>query len=268
MKAKIIILTSFAAMLAVVSCTKVSEKENQASLFVYCGSSMRPPMEEIAKLYEKEKGEKVVFTFGDSGTILIQAEQSKMGDLYVSHEPFSTLTMKKKTADETKTIAYLYPIIAVRKGNPKGIHSFSDLDKQGIRLGLPDSKYSTCGQIVSAMLKKAGLEEAVQKNVVLNTRSSGDLGNALKLGTIDAAVMWDAVAAIYSNEIEIAKIEKKYEIDAITSATFEKVRMDKVAVTVVLLSFSEKKPEAKQFIDFVCSPKGQEIFKQKGFSIQ
>ena len=58
-------------------------------LRVGCGSSMRPPVEDLAALFTKRTGCEVLRNYGGSGTVLLQIEESKEGDIYICHDPFA-----------------------------------------------------------------------------------------------------------------------------------------------------------------------------------
>ncbi len=178
-------------------------------LLVYCGNSMRTSMEELAPIFGAEKGVEVEITYNDSGTLLAMIEETGKGDLYVCHDPFGGAAEVRGLASKSYTIAYLVPVIAVARGNPKGIKSFKDLLRPELKVGITSRQYSSCGHIVSFMLEKAGLAEEFKKQnkPTLESRTGGEVGNALKLGTIDAGIIWDAVAYRYRDLVETIPIE-------------------------------------------------------------
>jgi molybdate transport system substrate-binding protein len=173
-------------------CTRSSDK----TLTVYCGVSMRPPMEELADLYREETGTKIEFLYGDSGTLLSQAELTGKGDIYICHDPFMAAARSKGLVDRDWTVGYLYPVIIVTKGNSADIHSIRDLAREGLRVGLGDQRYSTCGNIITTVLRKAGLSESIGDNVVLRARTSSEIANHLNPG-----YSYDFESQLYSSSI-------------------------------------------------------------------
>lgn len=246
--------------------------KQESRLLVYCGNSMRTPMEELEHIYEAEKGAEVEITYNDSGILLFTIDERRKGDLYVCHDPFGGAAQVKGLARKTFTTAYLIPVIAVAKGNPKGVNSIKDLAKPGVRVGLTLKEYSTAGHIVTFMLKQAGITEAVERNVVLRSRTGGEVGNALKLGTIDAGIIWDAVAYRYRDLLETVPLDEQYRprvgVDAVTTATYGKIELAEVKVFVQSLTCSKQPELADEFARFVASERGKAVFRKHGFTVR
>ena len=112
-------------------------------LRVGSGSSMRPPVEELAKLFERQTGCEVLRDYGGSGTVLLQIQESKEGDIYICHDPFAYTCDDRKLSTRWHTMAYLHPTLAVLKGNPKGVKGLKDLLRTDLQLGLPHRDRST-----------------------------------------------------------------------------------------------------------------------------
>jgi len=236
------------------------------TLDVRSGGSMGAPIREIAKLFEAETGRKVRITLGDSGTLLLETSEAREGDVYVCHDPYALLARERGMSTRWYTVAYLTPVIGVAKGNPKNIQGLKDLLRPEVRPGLPHRQFSTAGQIVWASLKRNGLYAAMDQRKPFESRSSGDLANQLKLGSLDAVVMWDAIARSLPDAIAIVPIEPEYKVDAITSATSSKVfDVRETKVTVVPLVFAKEPLLAAQFAALAMSARGREIWTRHGF---
>jgi molybdate transport system substrate-binding protein len=239
----------------------------QAPVLVYCGSSMRTPMEEIGKLYEKKHGRRIDLSFGDSGTLVIQAEQRKAGDAFVVHDPFGAMAENRGLVESTTPVALLVPSIGVKIGT-KGeleVKRLGDLAKPGLKLGIPDAQYSTCGNVLAAMLKKASLDEAVMKNASLTSRSSGDLVNALSLGSVDAIVAWDALIRRDAT-LKLIPIEPEYQLDAVTSATGKTYQVRNIYITISVLKSAMDASAARKLVELAAGPEGQAVFTRHGFA--
>jgi len=257
-----------AAMLA--GCGGADDAD-QGPLRCYVGGTMRPAIEELAKAYQAETGRRVELDFGDSGTNLIKAETTGRGDLYVAHDPFHGAAVKKGLSAGGWCVATLKPVIAVPKGNPKGIRGLKDLAQPGLRLVLTDAMYSTAGHVVARMLKKAGLADAVEKNVATRVRMGGEAANAVILGTADAAIAWNAVVFLRREKLgQPVPIEPEFlpqpGVDAVTSATFGPIDMGVIRVTIDVLKSSRRPGEARAFAEFVASDKAQEVWQRLGYS--
>jgi molybdate transport system substrate-binding protein len=260
-------LAEFAAGEAGAKCfrdnyTQVAGK----TLRIGCGSSFRPAVEDLIKLFEQRTGCKVLADYGGSGTVLLQIEESKEGDIYICHDPFAYTCEDRKISERWHTIAYLHPTLAVLKGNPKGVKGLEDLLREDLKVGLPHREYSTRGKILWASLAKAGLAERMEKRKFFESRTH-DLINQLKLKTVDIAVLWDAPVEAMP-EFEAVPIEDKYKVDAVTSPTSGRTfSMEHVKVTVVRLNFSKEPLLAAQFARSCLSDAGRAVLKKHCFML-
>jgi molybdate transport system substrate-binding protein len=235
-------------------------------LRIGCGSSMRPPVEDLAKLFQETYGTELLRDYGGSGTVLLQIEESKEGDIYICHDPYAYVCEDKKISERWHTIAYIDPTIAVLKGNPKNVKGLKDLARTDLKLGLPHRDHSTRGKILWEIFKKNGMAEEIEKRKFFESRTH-DLINQLKLNTVDVAVLWDAPVRAMP-EFEAIPIEDKYKVDAITSATSGRTySMEHVKVTVVRLNFSKEPLLAAQFAKLCLSDDGRNILKKHCFSL-
>ncbi|MDP6525749.1 MAG: molybdate ABC transporter substrate-binding protein [Kiritimatiellia bacterium] len=236
------------------------------SLRIACGSSFRPATEDLARLFEKETGCETFRNYGGSGTVLLQMEESKEGDIYICHDPFAYICVDKGISEKWHTVAHIEPTIAVLKDNPKNVKGLEDLLREDLALGLPHRSRSTRGYILWAMLQKHGMAKAMSKRKFFESRTH-DLINQLTLNTIDVAVLWDAPVKAMP-EFEAVPIENRFKIDAVTSATTGRTySIRNVKVTVVRINFSKEPLLAAQFARTCLSEGGRKILEKHRFTI-
>lgn len=259
-------LATFVSAAALAGC---GGGDDGQTLHCYVGGTMRPAMEELAKLYEQETGRKVALDYGDSGANMIKAETSRQGDLYVGHDPFHGALDRKGLLIDAWPVATLEPMITVAKGNPKKIAGLKDLTAPGLKVILTDAMYSTAGHIVRVMAAKAGITEALEKNVVTRTRTGGEAANAVVLGNADAAICWNAVIFLRRDKLDAVPIEPAYQpdpaVDTVTTATFGPIDMSRILVTVDLLKSTRNEKAARAFAELAASPRGREVWSKFGF---
>ena len=142
--------------------------------------------------------------------------------------------------------------------------SLEDLAKPGMRLGIGNQTYSTSGQIVKHMMKTLPYGKRILANVRVETKGHQQRCNDVVLGTIDASIVWDAVAHLYGDRLEIIPIPME-NVDAITSATYKQSDFGHVKVTVGMVAGSENRPATKRFYDDLTG-EGKSIFAEMGFS--
>ena len=145
-------------------------------------------------------------------------------------------------------------VIITQPGNPKGIRPLQDLAKPGVRLGLGDPKVVACGRAGQEALAKAKAWEGAKKNLVMSAQNVSELSNAVRLGTLDAAIVWNATAAMYTT----------HDLTAVTVP-------GKLAVTssipVGVVAASRQGKSAQQFVDFLAGKEGRRIFLKHGFGV-
>ncbi len=228
------------------------ESAAKTELLILCGTSFRPPTEKLVEMFEKEHPEiDVLLSFGGSEDHLPHVQAKAQGDLYVTHDPYMQYTEEAGAMLRWVQVGYLCPVLVVQKGNPKNIQSIDDLTKEGIQVALPNPDYSTCGEMVFALLEKKGIKDAVLKNVGnAMFRSHADIGKQLKLGHADAGIMWNGVANEYLDAIDI--VPTPYEYD------------EQIRVGVIGLSYTKHPDEVEAFLKFA-EEHGQEVFKESGY---
>lgn len=246
-------------------------------LLCYVGGTMRPALEVLAKQWEAKTGQKVLIDYADSGSLLIKIENTKKGDLYVCHDPFAGALNKKGLDGKVWAIAALTPMIAVPKGNPKTIADVRDLVKPEIRVGLTDAEYSTLGHICPVMFKKAGILDAMTakekdgKNLT-RSRMGGQMANGVIVGSLDAAIVWDAVIGTPKRreKLDAVDIGKGYrphpETDAVTTATYGVIDMSSIKVTIATLKCSKQTEAATKFAEYVAGPEARKVFDEFGYT--
>jgi molybdate transport system substrate-binding protein len=236
------------------SAPQQTEKAQARSIFVLCGAGLRQPMEEISRVFEGKTGVKVNCTYAGSACLLAQIDSAQQGDCYMPGEGFyMEQAQEKGYLTDMRQVAYVIPVIAVAKGNPKHVRGLEDLTRKDLRVGLCDPHATALGKQAYTVLEKAGLIEKVMSNLATSAATVPELGNGIKLGHLDAAIVWDAVALWYPEDIDIIPIDPKYN--------------EVSTVPLGILKFCRDPEVARQFFDFVSSAEGKAIFKKHGYSL-
>ena len=100
------------------------------------------------------------------------------------------------------------------------------------------------------LLEEKGIKDAVLTNVGNRlTKGHADLGNFLKVGVVDAVIMWNGVADTFADSLDVIAVPYEYETV--------------IRVHVIGLNYSEQPDVLKQFMDFV-NERGPDVFEQHG----
>lgn len=238
-------------LLAITACSKKDTEDKPRELELLCGSSFPKPMEQLCAEFTTQTGIHVPMTIAGSEDFLPLVKAGQKGDILVTHDPYLDYVRDANALFDYVHVGFVAPVLAVQKGNPKGLTSIEDLTRPGLKVALSNPEYSTCGKMIFAFLDKKGIKEAVMKNIENRlTKGHSTLGNFLKTQAVDAVIMWNGVAHTFRDSLDVVKTPYEYD--------------EEIRVHIIGLSYS-KEPEAlRQFINFVRT-KGPEIFTEYGY---
>jgi molybdate transport system substrate-binding protein len=237
-------------LLALGGCGKNQGGKNE--LVVLCGSSFPQPMEQLCSEFTTKTGIEIATTIAGSEDFLPLIKAGRKGDVLVTHDPYLDYVADANALGDHAAVGFVAPVLAVQKGNPKGLARIEDLARPGLKVALSDPQYSTCGEMVFALLEQKGIKDAVMKNVENRlTKGHSTLGTFLKTQVVDAVIMWNGVAHTFCDSVEI--VPTPYEYD------------NEIRVHIIGLSYSKQPKLLEQFIEFARS-RGPEIFAQHGYT--
>jgi molybdate transport system substrate-binding protein len=237
-----------------------SDDIDAEKLVMYCAAGMRTPVEEIARQYEGLYGVKIEMQYGGSNTLLGQLDVNRTSpaDIYLAADDFYTsLAREKGLAEEILPIAEMWPVVAVRKGNPKSIHGLGDLLQKDVKIALASPGQAAIGKAVKQRLEAAGQWDALNAQItrrgVFKT-TVNEVANDVKLGAVDAGIVWNTLAAMpqYRDDLE----------------TFDLAELggDPDLVSVAILKSSGSPASALRFARYLTArDKGLPVFKEYGF---
>jgi molybdate transport system substrate-binding protein len=219
-------------------------------LRVLCGSSMAAPAQKVAVLFETNSHARALLDLGGSETLLPRILSGAPADVFICHDPFE---QKLKDAGHwagSVVVGGLAPVLLVRPGNPRQVRSVADLAQPGLKLGIGDPRYSTCGELFVKLLEQNGLRDQVLRQVVLQGRTHAEIANGLILGPLDVVVVWNFVARLYQGKVELVPTHDQYP---------------RINVTVVGLKRSSNPELRDAFLDLCRNGPVQAIFVEAGY---
>lgn len=182
------------------------------NLTLYAGGVNRLGVEEGLKRFAEREGVEITTIFNGCGILCADMKQlaktpgAAMPDAYYACD----LCFVPPVADifpEAVLITETDIVLAVAKGNPKGIRTLADLAQPGLTVGLCNAEQSTLGYMTKRMLAQAGLEKAVMANVRSQVPTADLLVNQLRTGSIDAAVIYAVNARPQAATIDAIAID-------------------------------------------------------------
>lgn len=235
-----------------------SASSDRGHLLIYVGAASKPPAEEAASVFEKKTGVRVDLNIGGSGTLLSQMELTQKGDVYFpgSSDYMELAKRKGIVIPETEAkVVYLVPAINVRRGNPKNIKNLRDMTRPGLRVAIGNPENVCVGAYAVEVIEKVFSAEekvAFRKNLVNYTDSCEKTANAIALKTVDAVIGWSVFEHWNPERIQTIPMERD-----------EVVRVGYIPVAIS--RYTNNRPLAQKFIDFLLSPEGKAIFKKHNY---
>jgi molybdate transport system substrate-binding protein len=253
---KLIFTTVLAVAFILFGCKAEKPEETESAskeLLLYCGAGIRPPVQQIAEEFQREHGVKVVTDYAGSEVLLSKIKLTRRGDLYMPGDKhYIEQAAQEKMILSEQSVCYFVPTILVQRDNPKNIQSLRDLLADGVKLGIGDPKACAIGRKTKQVFAKNNVPwENVEKNVAFQSLTVNELGMQIQAGSLDAVIVWDAIARYYSEYGTELPIPVEENVIS--------------TVNIGVLSFTKNRSLAEQFVKFTASQSGQDIFKQHNY---
>jgi molybdate transport system substrate-binding protein len=179
-------------------------------LIIYCAASNKSVMEAIRQEYQRAYGREIQVQYGASQTLLASLEVSRTGDLYLpADDSYLTVARERDLIAEEFPLARMNAVVAVAKGNPKGIKRFEDLLHPDVRLAQTNPDSAAIGKLTRDVLRAAGKWDALQAHTKVFKTTVNEVANDVKVGAVDAGIVFDAVLHDYSTLEAVAIDELK-----------------------------------------------------------
>ncbi len=235
-------------------CSCDGKRDDKKTLRLYAGAGMRRAVKDLAAAFETETGIRVEPDYGGSGMLISRAQQDPEADLFMPGDVWYVDELDRRAGlIESKTaVSYFVPVIITAQGNPKNITGLQDFFRDDVRVALGRAKACQVGRISGKILKKNGLDRAdldPKESLTVN-----ELGVWVKMGDVDAAIVWDAIAANIADSVQVIEIPADRNIIS--------------RVVVGLMKTSKNKEAARRFIDFMTREMGRAILKSNGYRIE
>lgn len=243
----------FACLLFLSSAVMASAQ----TLTVYCGAGLMHPMDELKARFEKtHPGTTLQMIYSGSGELFGTIAVRKAGDVFVpgSEKEIDDALDKGFVIEETiRPLCFHVPVILVPADNPGKVRSLEDLARPGLRLGLADEKAASIGKVGLALLKKNGLDEAVQANCVVRPSTVNQLLIYTATGQVDAVIAWEDQALWGEAAGKVATVQIPFEKNVIKT------------VPAAVVSFTQERELAQAFVDFLASSEAKSVWSKWGF---
>ena len=219
------------------------------NLSVFAAASLTETFTRIGKDFEAaHPGVKVTFNFAGSAALATQINQGAPADMFASAAPANMKTVSDagNATGTPTTFARNQLVIAVPKGNPKGISTLADLAKPGVKVALCAAQVP-CGAAAKTALAAGGV-------AVTPVTQEQDVKSALskvKLGEVDAALVY--------------RTDARAALSTVDGVEFPESAKAVNAYPIVVLKHARNPAAAQAFVAYVLSDKGRGVLTGAGF---
>jgi molybdate transport system substrate-binding protein len=233
------------------------------ALTVYCAAGLKQPVEAIAAKYRAEFGVEVQLQYGPTGALISNLRVAQRGDLFIAADDGSVADARKfELVREVLPLVRQHPVIAVRAGNPKNIRTLADLLRDDVKLALTNPDAASISRVTKAALAENSLiaggrpvvvwEQLAARAAVMKPTVT-EIAADLSLGTVDAAILWDATVPQFKGLAAVDVPELKDRVENASAA---------------VLAATTQSVAALKFARYLAAPeKGGAVFQSHGFQL-
>ena len=145
------------------------------------------------------------------------------------------------------------PVLAVKQGNTKNIHGIDDLLKGNVTLAQANPDAAAVGKVTKPLLQAAGLWDQLSQHTRTFQPTVTDVANAVKLGTVDAGIVWDTT------------VRQTDGLEAIELPVFARTNSQ---IVIAALRSSAQPSAADAFAQYAArADKGLTVFQRYGYRV-
>jgi molybdate transport system substrate-binding protein len=216
---------------------------------VFAAASLTGSFMKLGEDFEAANpGAKVKFNFAGSSALATQINQGAPADVFASAAPANMKTVIDAGNGDGAPTTFVKNqlVIAVPKGNPKGITGLADLVKPGVKVAL------CAAQVPCGAAAKKALDAA--KVALTPVTLEQDVKAALakvKLGEVDAALVY--------------RTDTKAAVSDVDSVEFPESSGAINEYPIVVLKGATNRAGARAFVAYVLSDQGRAVLTGAGF---
>jgi molybdate transport system substrate-binding protein len=228
-----------------------------ANLRVSAAASLTDVLEEIAKVYEKQSGDTLLFNFGASSMLARQIQEGAPADLFISADELKMDQLSQRGLVVKKSRRSLLSntlVIIVPANSRLKITKAADLADPGIRnIAVAEPSTVPAGIYAKSYLRKLGIWDKVTSKIIPTDNVRATLA-AVESENAETGIVYKTDALI-SRVVRIA-----YEIPAAEGP--------EISYPAAVLADSKQQAAAQRLLDYLQSPPTREIFRKYGFLLK
>lgn len=218
----------------------------RSPVVVHAAAALRPVLEKAAPEFERDTGIKIELRFNASEWLLQNLKLTKQGDLFLpADDSYVAAARADDLVEQDYQLATLTAVAILRSDYPRDV-TWDDFVGPGFRLVQPNPDATAVGKVTRDGLTPVGLWQRIEAARPTMVGTVTEAANAVKIGSADGAIIWDAVAAAYPT----LKVARLPHLDRV-----------KATVSVAVCKHATSRAEARWFAQYLESEPGQKHFR-------
>jgi len=235
----------------------VTQTAMAANLRVSAASSLTDALHDIARIYERETHDTLLFDFGASSMLARQIAEGAPSDVFFSADELKMDQLQQRgyivNASRRSILSNTLVIIVPGDSNLK-IKATADLAGSAIStIAVAEPQSVPAGIYAKEYLRAQHVWDRIKDKVIPTENVRAALA-AVESGNVQTGIVYRTDALI-SHAVRIA-----FEVPVSEGP--------KISYPVAIVADSKQKAVAQKFIDFLLSPPAREVFRKYGFIVK
>jgi molybdate transport system substrate-binding protein len=223
-----------------------------ATLHVSAAASLYDVLQEIAKSYESETGDRLVFNFGSSGSLARQIIEGAPVDVFISADERQMdrvagkgfIYAPSRVSIVSNTLVAIVPSDSTLKlTGPNDL-----LSDDVVRVAVGDPETVPAGDYARQYLRRDGVWNRIGLKLIPMENVRASLA-AVEAGNVDCGF-------VYKSDTVISKLVR---------IAFTLEGRPTISYPAGVISTCRNRAAGKRFLDYLCTPPAQAVFKRYGF---
>jgi molybdate transport system substrate-binding protein len=230
------------------SSPSTSSSSSTGTITVFAAASLMETFTQLGKQFEAaHKGDTVKFSFGPSSGLSTQITSGAPADVFASAATANMDTVVQAgDASNPQNFAKNTMEVAVPPNNPAKVTSVNDLAKKSVKVAVCQPQVP-CGVVAAQVFKNAG----ITVKPVTQATDVDSVVTEVESGNVDAGMVY------VTNVLSAGSKLKGITIPANENAS--------TLYPIATITSSKHESIAKEFVDYVLSPAGQQVLTAAGF---
>jgi molybdate transport system substrate-binding protein len=232
----------------------VAQDENLGEpLILLAAASTKDAVEELAALFEKQTGTRVLVSSGPSNALATQITAGAPADLFLpANEKWALYVKEQGLAAEATPLLTNGLALIVPRGNRAQVRSPTDLAGRRVKRVALAGENVPAGIYAEQALRELGLYDLlIEADKIVRGQDARVTLSYVARGEVEAGIVYDTDARIEKNVIVVDRFDPK--------------SYDPIVYALVQIKRERANPAAQKLFEFFCSAEAATVFERFGF---